>query len=149
MYPSILGLHNVMRWVVLLAGAWAVLLAWRGWLGRGTWTDREGRAMKIFVGTLDLQFAVGLLLYAVFSPLTRAAFSNFGAAMRDAAVRYFVVEHVVIMIAAIAVAHVGVGRVKKASTDAERFQRASVWLGLAFAAVAGFVPWARPLIPSF
>jgi hypothetical protein len=149
MYPIMLGLHNLMRWVVLLAGAWAVLLAWRGWLGRGTWTAREGRAIKIFVGTLDLQFAVGLLLYAVFSPLTRAAFSNFGAAMRDAPVRYFVVEHVVIMIAAIAVAHVGAGRVRKASTDPERFQRASIWLGIAFAAVAGFVPWARPLIPSF
>lgn len=149
MYPVVLGLHNLIRWVVLLAGAWAVLVAWRGWLGRGAWTDRETRAMKIFVGTLDLQFVVGLLLYAVFSPLTRAAFSDFGAAMRDASVRYFVVEHLVIMIAAIAVAHVGAVRVKKASTDPERFQRASIWLGIAFAAVAGFVPWARPLMPSF
>jgi hypothetical protein len=149
MYPVVLGLHNLIRWVVLLAGAWAVFVAWRGWLGRGPWTDRETRAMKLFVGTLDLQFAVGLLLYAVFSPLTRAAFSDFGAAMRDASVRYFVVEHVVIMIAAIAVAHVGAARVKKASTDPERFQRASIWLGIALAAVAGFVPWARPLVPSF
>jgi hypothetical protein len=149
MYPFVLGLHNLIRWVVLLAGAWAILLAWRGWLGRGSWTVTESRAVKIFVGTLDLQLTVGLLLYFVFSPLTRGAFSDFGAAMRDAPMRYFVVEHLVIMIVAIAVAHVGAGRVKKATTDPERFQRASIWLGIAFAAVAGFVPWARPLIPSF
>lgn len=149
MYPTVLGLHNLVRWLVLLAGVWAVIVTWRGWLAGGTWTSNESRATKLFVGMLDLQFTLGLLLYFVFSPLTRAAFSDFGAAMRDAPVRYFVVEHVVIMVLAVAVAHVGAAKVKKASTDAERFQRAAVWLGIALAAVAGFVPWARPLMPTF
>jgi len=149
MYPIVLGAHNLIRWLVLLAGAWAVVLAWRGWTGRRVWTSSEARAMRAFVGALDLQLLVGVLLYAVFSPVTRQAFGDVGGAMRDPAVRYFFVEHVAIMLAAIAAAHVGAAKVKRAATDAERFQRASIWLGVALAAVAGFIPWARPLLPSF
>jgi hypothetical protein len=149
MYPYVLGLHNIVRWLVLLAGAWVVLLAWRGWLGRRQWTANEARATKAFTGLLDLQFLVGLLLYVIFSPLTRTAFGDMGSAMRDAPIRYFLVEHPVVMIAAIAAAHIGAVQIRRASTDPERFQRASIWLGLSFAAIAGFIPWARPLVPSF
>jgi hypothetical protein len=149
MHQVVLGVHNLIRWLVLLAGVYAVVLAWRGWLGRGAWTRVESRGMRLFVGALDTQLLVGVLLYALFSPLTRQAFGDLGGAMRDAPVRYFLVEHVAIMLAAIASAHVGAARVKRARTDAERFQRASIWLGLALAAVAGFIPWARPLIPTF
>ena len=101
------------------------------------------------MGVLDLQFLVGLSLFFVFSPLTKQAFRDVGAAMADAPVRYFLVEHPVIMLAAIAAAHIGAVQVKRAGTDADRFQRASIWFGLSLAALAGFIPWARPLIPSF
>lgn len=149
MYPYVLALHNVVRWLVLMAGAWAVFLAWRGWLGRRQWTSSEGAATRAFVGMLDMQLVVGIALYAFYSPVTREGFRDFGAAMRDAPVRYFLVEHAVIMLAAVAVAHIGSAKVKRATTDAERLQQASLWFGLALAAVAGFVPWARPLLPAF
>lgn len=149
MYPVVLGAHNLLRWAIIGAGLWAVFLAWRGWLGRSVWTGREALAARVFAGLLDLQFAVGVLLYAVFSPITRQAFSNMGAAMRDAPVRYFLVEHVVMMLAAIVAAHVGMVLVRRATTDAQKYQRAAIWLGIALAAVIGFVPWARPLMPSF
>ena len=149
MYPYILGLHNTVRWIVVIVGVWAVVLAWRGWLGRRQWTVTEGRATRVFVGVLDLQFMIGLALYVVFSPLTRQGFSDFGAAMRDAPIRYFLLEHPLIMLLAIVAAHVGAVKIRRAASDAERFQRASIWLGLSLAALAGFIPWARPLVPSF
>ncbi|HSA56336.1 MAG TPA: hypothetical protein VLE53_11575 [Gemmatimonadaceae bacterium] len=149
MYPVVLGVHNLLRWVVIGAGLWVVFLAWRGWIWRAAWTRREALASRIFTGLLDLQLLVGVLLYAVFSPLTRQAFRNMGAAMRDAPVRYFVVEHVVMMLAAIVAAHVGVVLVRRAEADAAKYQRAAIWLGIALAAIVGFVPWARPLVPSF
>lgn len=148
MYPYVLGIHNLARWIVLLTGVWAVLLVWRGWLGRRQWTSTEARAARVFVGALDLQFLLGVLLYAV-SPLTRQGFADMGAAMSDAPVRYFLVEHPVIMIIAIAAAHLGAVQIRKATTDGERFQRASIFLGLSFAAVVGFIPWARPFVPGF
>lgn len=149
MYPYVLGFHNVVRWIVLLAGIWAVILSWRGWLGRRPWTHAEVRATRAFVAALDVQFLLGLLLFAVFSPLTRQAFRDLSGAMSDAPIRYFLLEHPLIMLMAIAAAHIGAVQVKRAATDAERFQKASIMFGLSLAAIAGFIPWARPLVPSF
>ena len=149
MYPYVLGLHNVMRWIVLISGVWAVFVSWRGWLGRRQWTTAEARATRAFVAAVDVQFLLGLLLFAVFSPLTREAFRDLGGAMSDAPVRYFLLEHPLVMLVAIAAAHIGAVQVKRAASDAERFQRASILFGLSLAAIAGFVPWARPLVPSF
>ena len=149
MYPYVLGLHNVVRWIVLLNGVWAVFLCWRGWLGRRQWTPSEARATRSFTIALDVQFLLGLLLFAVFSPLTRQAFRDIGGAMSDAPVRYFLLEHPLIMVTAIAAAHIGAVRVKRASSDAERFQKGSIMFGLSLAAIAGFIPWARPLLPGF
>ena len=149
MYPYVLGLHNIVRWIVLIAGVWSVVLVWRGWLQRRQWTDAEARATRAFLGALDLQFLLGLLLFAVFRPLTRQGFRDMGAAMSDAPVRYFLLEHPLIMLVAIASAHIGAVQVRRATSDPERFQRASILYGLSLAAVAGFIPWARPLLPSF
>jgi hypothetical protein len=149
MYPYVLGLHNIARWIVLLAGVWSVVLVWRGWLQRRQWTVAESRATRAFAGALDLQFVLGILLFAVFSPLTRQGFRDIGAAMSDAPVRYFMLEHPLIMLVAIAFAHVGAVQVRRATSDGEKFQKASILYGLALAAIAGFIPWARPLIPSF
>ena len=82
MYPYVLGLHNIVRWLVLLAGVTTVILVWRGWFGRRQWTSAEARATRAFLGLLDFQFLIGLSLFVVFSPLTRQAFRDMGAAMR-------------------------------------------------------------------
>jgi hypothetical protein len=148
MYPVILGLHNLVRWVVIIFGLWAVVRAWRGWLGRSTWTPSDERAARLFIGVLDGQFLLGILLYAIFSPLTRRAFHDVRTAMRDAPVRYFFLEHVAVMVVAIAVAHIGAAKVRRQPSDIAKFQTAAIWLGIALAAIIGFVPWARPLFPG-
>lgn len=146
MYPVILGLHNVVRWLVLLAGLWAVWRVWRGWMTRGVWSDKDLNAGRLFAGVANLQFALGILLYAV-SPLIRQGFADVGRAMGTQEIRYFMVEHVLMMVVAVALVHVGVARVRKAASDSARFQTATIWWGIALAAMAGFVPWQRPWFP--
>lgn len=145
----VLGLHNLMRWVVIGVGIWAVLKFWNGWMKRAVWTPGETQAARLFVMVLDIQLLIGLLLYALFSPVTRLGFQDMAAGMRDPAIRYFLVEHGAVMIVAIAVAHIAARRVKRVPTDSAKFQTASIWFGIVLAAVAGFVPWNRPLLPVF
>lgn len=148
MYTALLATHNIVRWLVLAAGVYAVVRAWRGWLSRAVWTDADAGAVKLYVNSLSLQFVVGILVYAV-SPMIRTALGDMAATMKNAPVRYFVVEHVTVMIIAIALGHIGAARVRKAASDSARFQAATIFLGLSLAAVAGFIPWGRPLVPSF
>lgn len=148
MYTLTLASHNIVRWLVLGTGLWAVVRCWMGWRSRAVWSEKDAGAVKLFVNALTLQFVLGVVLYAV-SPLIRAGLADMATAMKTASVRYFVVEHVAVMLVAIALGHIGAAKVRKAESDSARFQTATIWLGLALAAAAGFVPWDRPILPSF
>ncbi len=113
MYGLMLALHSLARWAVLLVGVWAVIRAISGWLGRKPWGPDDDRAGSLFAMSVDLQFLLGLLLYLFFSPITRAAFSDFGLAMRTSALRFWAVEHVATMVLAVALVHIGRVRARR------------------------------------
>ena len=153
MYLFTLALHSVLRWAVVIAGIAAAGRAIRGRTSGRAWTSADDRAGRWFIIALDTQLLVGLLLYAVLSPLTGAAMSDMGAAMSDTALRYWAVEHVVGMLVALALAHVGRARVRDAASDRARHMVASLFFGLALLVVLVSIPWpglsvGRPLLPG-
>lgn len=105
----------------------------------------------IFITTLDIQFLVGLGLYAFLSPFTKIAFQNFAGAMTNPNLRFWAVEHIAGMIVGIALAHIGRVKVRKASTDVRKHLMVTIFFGLALVAIIGSIPWpgetvGRPLI---
>jgi hypothetical protein len=90
---------------------------------------------------LDVQFLVGLILYLWASPFTTAAFLDLGAAMRNAPLRFFVVEHLFGMVAALGLAHVGRVRLRRAADSAQRHKTALIFFGLALVIILVSIPW--------
>ena len=124
MYTLVLLLHSWLRWVALVAGVGAIAttVADRSATIRTGRSDMWGLALMI---TLDIQMLLGLLLYLVLSPFTTEAMRDFGAAMKNPALRFFAVEHVALMFAAVILVHVGRVLARKAPT-AERETVAAV-----------------------
>ncbi len=150
MYSVILALHNVLRWLVILTGVVALVRCYRGVFTGAAWTPRERTSLSAYANTLGLQLLLGLLLLVWLSPITRTAFSDMGAAMRNGELRLFAVEHPVSMILAMVLAHVAVARARKAATDAARFRIAAILVTLSLVLVFAMTPWwARPLFPRF
>jgi hypothetical protein len=154
MYPLMLVVHSLLRWVVLALGLVAFGRALAGMRGRRPWTAGDDRAGQLFVGTLDLQLVIGLVLYVGLSPITRAAFQDFGAAMGSSVLRFWAVEHIVGMVIAVALAHVGRVRARKTTDPVRRHKLAAIFFGLALVAVVATIPWpgtqaGRPLFPGF
>jgi hypothetical protein len=151
MYSPLLFLHSWLRWAVILTGLFAVVRALTGGKGDRAWTPADARPGLFFIISLDLQLLIGLALYLVFSPTVQAAFGNIGAAMKDSAYRFYVVEHLAGMIVAIALAHIGRAKSKKAATDAARFKSAGIFYAIALVIILLSIPWpgtaaARPLL---
>ena len=117
MYSATLLLHSWLRWAVILFGLIAIWRAIDGVRSRRAWLPGDDRFCRIFLGVLDLQMLLGLLLYFVFSPLTKAALGDFAGAMKDPLMRFWAVEHVFGMIIGVALAHVGMSRARRAATD--------------------------------
>lgn len=154
MYPLMLVVHSLLRWVVLAAGLVAFGRALMGMRGHRVWTAADDRASQLFVRTLDLQLLIGLVLYFGLSPITRAAFQDFGAAMGSPILRFWAVEHILGMVIAVALAHVGRVRVRKTTDLMRRHKLAAIFFGLALVAMVATIPWpgmpaGRPLFRGF
>lgn len=140
MYFVVLALHSWIRWLALAAGIGATLAALtdRSASVAPNRTDRWG---LFFMVALDVQMLLGLFLYFVASPNMAAIRSDFGAAMRDPVARFWAVEHVTMMMAAVILAHVGRVLARKARTPAAKRKRLLICFGLATLLMIGGTPW--------
>ena len=141
MYPLVLGLHNLNRWVILLAGLVALVgvVLWLRRKQAPTWATPAARAWMV---AFDVQLLLGLALFA-FSPALREGYAN---PMGDPTFRYFLVEHAVPMLLALGLVHWGMRAVKKA--DEEEPCMCTVWpLFVAYVILLASIPWDRPLWP--
>ena len=148
MYHFILAAHNLIRWLVFIAGILATSGALLGWLRKTEWSKRDRMLGVIFTSVIDIQLLLGLWLYFVFSPITTGAFNNFAGAMKVPDQRFFAFEHVFYMVFALIFAHLGSMLPKKVNESQAKFKRAAICFSLAILSILIGIPWWRPLLPS-
>jgi hypothetical protein len=85
----------------------------------------------------------GLILYFFVSPFTKAAFADFGAAMKNADLRFYAVEHLSLMVIALILVHIGRIKSKKALVYVNKHKSAAIWYGIAFILILTGIPWDR------
>ena len=141
MYSLVLTLHSLVRWAIVIVGVIAVVRAWIGWRGGKPWAQLDDRLGLTFTSVMDLNLLLGLLLYFVVSPITTGALKDMGAAMDNSSVRFFAVEHILVMIIAVVVAHIGRSRAKKAATDPGKHKQAAIFFTTAMVLVLLAIPW--------
>jgi hypothetical protein len=141
MYSAVLSVHSWLRWVVLILAVLVVVRAVMGRSRQTPWTAADEHAGKWFVASLDLQMLLGLLLYVALSPATAEAFNDFGAAMRISPLRFWAVEHLVGMVIAVALAHIGRVRVRRATDPKARHTTALVFTAISLVVMVLSIPW--------
>ncbi len=151
MYTAILVLHSLLRWVVIIAALLALARAWSGWLGKKEWKSPDEKAGLIYSISLDLQVLLGLLLYIFLSPLVRGAFSDFGTAMANPVQRFWLVEHITLMLAALVLVHIGRAKAKKVGEAAAKHRASAVYYSIGTLLLLVGIPWpflsyGRPLL---
>jgi hypothetical protein len=147
-YPTALLIHSWVRWAALIG---LVLVVVRTASGRrsGVWTPADEGSHAFLVAAADVQFLVGLWLYFA-SPFAQAFLSDFGTNVHNRELRFFGLEHITMMVAAVTFVHVGRARSKKATEGWLRHRRAFAWTLAALICVLASIPWpffpvARPL----
>ena len=142
-YDIVLTLHDLVRWAVLILGVVAAGRALAGWFGRRGWLAIDDRLGLFFTISLDIQALLGLLLYFVLSDTVRANLSRFGEAMSEPATRAVLLEHPLMMLVALVLAHIGRSRAKKAPNPIARHRAAAIFYTLAIILVIVAIPWDR------
>jgi len=141
MYSILLNIHSWLRWVVLILAVIAIVQALLGWLAKGKYGKLQNIIAASFVGTMHLQLIIGLLLYIVFSPITTAAFSDFGAAMKNSAIRFWAVEHIFVMILAVILVQLGRTFSKKSRTTVKKHRVSFIYFTIALVLMLSRIPF--------
>lgn len=144
-YAMMLNAHSYWRWIVVLAAIWALVQAYSGWFGKRAWSDSDSRASRFFVISLDIQLLLGILLYIV-SPLIQTFFGDVGGSMGNTDLRFYAMEHALMMVIAVAIAHIAAVRIRRASTDDAKHRTAAIWYTIALIVLLAAIPWQRPLL---
>lgn len=134
MYALLLTLHNLVRWIVIILAAYALVRAYLGWLGKRAWGPSDRQAGMWFTTSLDVQVLLGVTLL-VFDWVTTGSPGLF-----------FLLWHIPLMIVGAVLAHIGSAASRKAADDAGKHRLAAVWFTIGILVVLVGIPWARPLL---
>ncbi|KAF0201861.1 MAG: hypothetical protein FD170_2352 [Bacteroidetes bacterium] len=140
LYNFTLILHSWNRWIILIAGLLAVILAILALVKKQEYSKTNKVTSLVFISSLHFQLVIGILLYFVLSPITLEALSNFGAAMKNSDVRYWAVEHSFVNIIAIIVAQVGSILVRRKSSSSAKHKATLIWFGISFILILAMIP---------
>ncbi len=141
MYTAILTLHSWIRWLVIVIGVVLVVRGWLGWQKERPWSDMDERLARMFPVMIDVQLLLGLVLFFVLSPNTSGILSRGLAALADDHLRFWATEHVVPMIGAVVLAHVGQVFIKRSESATAKHRWVAIVFGLAILVILFSIPW--------
>lgn len=139
MYTFLLHSHSGLRWLILLAVAISIVKSLIGLSSSGSYGKLDKIAATSFNMTMRLQFLIGIVLYLFYSPYT----SSFSFNMGDPVTRFWSVEHLTLMLAAIALAEIGGSKAKKAANDKAKFKFQLIFFGISLVLMLAGIPWNR------
>ena len=142
MYEVLQFIHSWTRWAVLILAVVVIFRAVSGWLGKKDFLKADNALGGAFMGTMHLQLLLGLLLYFFLSPFGLKAFELGGkVVMKSPEYRYWAVEHITVMILAVAVAQVGRILSKKAPDALHKHRQAAIFYSVALLLMLSRIPF--------
>ena len=135
-YQILQHLHSINRWVVLVFLILAILTAFQGWSGTKTFTEGDRKkALFAFIFT-HVQLVLGLILYFI-SPYVR----HESGVMKDKLLRFYTVEHFVIMLLAIILITIGYSVAKRRATAQSKFRTIGIYYLIGLILILAGIPW--------
>lgn len=142
-YTLLLHTHSGLRWIILILAVIVVIKSLMGLFGKGTFSKFDNILAASYVGFMHLQILIGLILYFVSPIATEARSVGMSSMMSDSTLRFWGMEHLVIMILAAVAAQVGRSTSKKAQNTIIKFRFQTIFFGVSLLLILFGIPWER------
>ncbi len=140
MYHVLLVSHSVFRWLVLISLIISIILAIRGWVTKKKFDTLDNRFRNWTVSLVHIQFLIGIVLYSI-SPIIHYFFENFGEAVKISDIRFFAMEHSLMMILAVGLITFGSSSAKRKTEDIAKFKTMTIWFLIGLIVILVNIPW--------
>jgi hypothetical protein len=148
-YTVMLHAHSVGRWIVLLLLLFAIINSLLA--GKRPFIKSDNRLGLLLTISADLMLLIGIYLYFASDragyAIIRSA-ESMGALMRNPTARFFAVEHMVGMLIAIVLIHIGKAQARKPIGDKAKHRRTMIFYFIALLIILITIPWPfRAIVP--
>ncbi len=135
-YYLALHAHSGWRWVVLILLLTAIVKTHMGWKKKKEFTSGDKKLGLFAMMAFHLQFLGGLVLYFI-SPKVQFV----EGMMANSMLRFFGLEHLLMMAIAMALITIGYSKSKKAKDDVGKFKSQAIFYTIALVVVLASIPW--------
>jgi hypothetical protein len=141
LYNVLLHLHSVGRWIVLILLVIAIFNSLVA--GQRPFIKSDNRTGLLLTIFADLMLVIGIVLYFIgtkgYAQVSGGA--NMGDVMSNATTRFYAVEHLVGMLIAIVLLHIGKAQARKPIGDRAKHRRTVIFYSLALLIILLMIPW--------
>lgn len=154
MYPTLLALHSIVRWVVLASLLFSIYRASKGWFINSPFLKFDNSLRRWTAIIAHIQLTFGVWLYFI-SPIIDYFLHNYKAAVKISDIRFFGMEHNLMMLTAVIIITIGSAKVRRRQDDKEKFKAMAVWFTIGLLIILISIPWpfsplaSRPFFRSF
>ncbi len=140
MYPTLLVLHSLFRWLVLGTLVFSIYRAYIGF-SKNKIFSKEVNSLRHWTATsAHIQLIIGIILYTK-SPLIKYFWGNFNATIHVLEATFFGIIHALLMITSVVLITIGSALSKRKKTDREQYKTMFVWFSAALLIIFIAIPW--------
>lgn len=133
--------HSALRWIVLALLVISILVFLKKWLSKSQYTKKDNLLALFTVEGIHIQFLLGLILYFI-SP--KVVFQV--ESMKNTLMRFYLLEHSLLMILAVGLISIGYSLSKKTSQSDKKFKKLFIFFLITLVLILLAIPWPwRPL----
>lgn len=140
MYSNIIFLHSLTRWLVLVSLLYVLYKSINGLIFRKKFTPLDNKARHWSATIAHIQLIFGIWLYFI-SPVIDYFLHHYKEAVKQPEVRFFGMEHSVMMLLAIVFITLGSAKAKRKETDKDKFKTLAIWYTIALLLILLMIPW--------
>lgn len=142
MYTTLQFLHSYWAYLVLFMLLIATINFLAGLVGKKEYHPKDFRIALFTLIVTHIQLLLGLILYFI-SPLGLKSITNNGMSvvMKHSMLRLYAVEHITIMLLAVAIVTIGYSKHKKKLVSAPKFRTLTLYYALALILMLSRIPW--------
>lgn len=145
MLETILQLHSITRWLIVISLLAALYVAYAGWLFNNK-NEKWFNSVRVITQTIaHIQLVFGLYLYFA-SPIVAFFWRNPSVAIKLREVRFFSMEHSLVMLVAIVLWTLVSMKVKRIHDDT-KYKKMAIGYTIVLLLILSSIPWSfSPLV---
>ncbi|MCF0064294.1 hypothetical protein MUK70_26115 [Dyadobacter chenwenxiniae] len=140
MHQTLLTLHSVNRWLVLLSLLFTIAICWNGYRSRKKFSGFDNTVRHVTATISHVQLLLGLYLYMI-SPIVKFNVAEGEDAGLVSEHLFFRLIHISLMVVSVLIITIGSAKAKRAANDHLKFKTVLIWFSIALLIILIAIPW--------